>query len=126
MNKLMKYLVPIALTIGLLVVVGLLVSPLSDSFDNMGEIYIITLLAALPAFIEIVYIFCNAPKFGMSRLWALIPVFNVLLGLLFCIFMRSKSTGKGLVKTSKRTCPICGGKHSEDVTFCTICGNKLP
>lgn len=73
-----------------------------------------------------VYIFIEAPKCGMSRAWAIMPLLSYGLGLLAFILVRSKrKSGVKVEQIKKITCPTCGGVHPDNVTFCNICGTKL-
>lgn len=84
---------------------------------------IFSILVLLLILVGCVYIFIEAPKCGMSRAWALMPLVSYGLGLLVFIVVRSKH--KSDVKTRKIICPTCGGVHSDSTTFCPICGTKL-
>lgn len=90
---------------------------------RMGALFYVAAALYLLIFAEILYIFFAAPKCGMSRLWALLPIFSNVLGLIIFIFIRSKH--KSGVRTKKITCPTCGGVCTDDTTFCSICGTKL-
>ena len=69
------------------------------------------------------YIFFAAPKCGMSRLWALVPLFSSLIGLLVFIVIRSNRKATGNSRTV--VCPTCNGVHPEGTNECSICGTKL-
>lgn len=90
---------------------------------RMGALFYVAAALYLLIFAEILYIFFAAPKCGMSRLWALLPIFSNVLGLIVFIFVRSKH--KSGVRTKKITCPTCGGVCTDDTAFCSICGTKL-
>ncbi len=90
---------------------------------RMGALFYVAAALYLLIFAEILYIFFAAPKCGMSRLWALLPIFSNVLGLIIFIFIRSKH--KSGVRTKKITCPTCGGVCTDDTAFCSICGTKL-
>lgn len=90
---------------------------------RMGALFYVAAALYLLIFAEILYIFFAAPKCGMSRLWALLPIFSNVLGLIVFIFVRSKH--KSGVRTRKITCPTCGGVCTDDTAFCSICGTKL-
>ena len=87
---------------------------------------ILSILILLLILAGCVYIFIEAPKYGMTRLWALMPLVSYGLGLLAFILVRSKrKSGVKVEQIKKITCPTCGGVHPDNVTFCNICGTKL-
>lgn len=87
---------------------------------------ILSILILLLILAGCVYIFIEAPKYGMTRLWALMPLVSYGLGLLAFILVRSKhKSGVKVEQIKKITCPTCGGVHPDKVTFCNICGTKL-
>lgn len=90
---------------------------------RMGALFFVMAALFLLIVAEILYIFIEAPKCGMSRLWALVPIFSNVLGLVIFIIIRSKH--KAGVRTRKITCPTCGGVCTDDTAFCSICGTKL-
>ena len=84
-----------------------------NSFDFMFIfVIIIIVLALLLTLGAIIYIFIEAPKCNMSRLWALVPLFSSLLGLLVFIVVRSASKSKS--KTNTFICPVCNGVHPKN------------
>ena len=82
----------------------------------------IAVVLYLLVFAEIVYIFIKAPKCGMSRLWALVPLVSNVLGLVIFIAVASNRNPKN---TKRITCPTCGSVHPQNTAFCNICGTKL-
>lgn len=91
--------------------------------QEMGLLFYVAMLIPLLIVAMSVYIFIEAPKCGMSRTWALVPFFSRILGVLLLIVVRTSR--KKIGKVQKRTCPTCGGVHSDKITFCPICGTKL-
>ncbi len=91
-------------------------------------IIIIWIVALLSIIIGVIYIFIEAPKCGMSRAWALLPLVSSFLGIIIFIVIRTKSKERnGTLGTSGRkiTCPTCGGTHPDGTETCSICGTKL-
>lgn len=88
---------------------------------------VIFTLALLLTFAAVIYIFITAPKCGMTRLWALIPIFSSVLGLLVFIVVRTnrKTISGSYGSTKTIVCPTCGGVHPAGTTECSICGTKL-
>ena len=74
---------------------------------------------------EIIYIFIEAPKCGMSRLWAIVPLFSNLFGLIVFIIVRSNRKTGNNSPAQVVTCPTCGGVHPLGTMECSICGTKL-
>ena len=74
----------------------------------------------------VIYIFFAAPKCGMSRWWALLPLVSNVMGLFIFIVIRSKrrtepdATGKNTI-----TCPVCNTVHHKGTKQCSVCGNDL-
>lgn len=91
--------------------------------QDMGLLFYVVMLIPLLIVAMSVYIFIEAPKCGMSRTWALVPFFSRILGILLFIVVRTGRKKIGNVK--KRTCPTCGGVHSDRTTYCPVCGTKL-
>lgn len=83
----------------------------------------ISVLILLAILAGCVYIYFEAPKLGMSRLWAIMPLLSYGLGLL--AFIKVRSRRKALARERKVICPNCGGRHPEKTAFCSICGTKL-
>ena len=84
---------------------------------------IIAVVAVLLLLAEMMYIFIAAPKCGMSRFWALVPLFSNFFGLIVFIIVRTNR--KTSVSTHSITCPTCSGVHPAGTTVCSICGTKL-
>lgn len=74
---------------------------------------------------EIFYIFTNAPKCGISRLWALVPLFSKLFGLIMFIYVFTKRKQDGDMATNTTTCPYCNCKFNDDTSICPICGAEI-
>lgn len=72
----------------------------------------------------IVYIFVEAPKCGMSRLWALVPLFSSILGLIIFITVRTNSKNAPN-RTNTICCPTCNSVHPVGTTACSICGTTF-
>lgn len=92
-----------------------------NTFKNV--IITIGIIAVFLVIAEITYIFITAPKCGMSRFWALVPLFSNFVGLLVFIIVRSNR--KACSNTHIITCPTCNSRHSEGTIECSICGTKL-
>jgi ABC-type transport system involved in cytochrome bd biosynthesis fused ATPase/permease subunit len=86
-------------------------------------VIIIIVTAVLLVLAEIIYIFIAAPKCGMSRFWALVPLFSNFFGLIVFIVVRSNR--KTSTSTHTVTCPTCSSVHPAGTTVCSICGTKL-
>ncbi len=86
-------------------------------------VIVIVVVVVLLLIAEIAYIFITAPKCGMSRFWALVPLFSNLFGLLVFIVIRSNRMSTSNDRTV--TCPTCNGVHPLGTTECSICGTKL-
>ena len=74
---------------------------------------------------EIFYIFVNAPKCGMTRFWALVPLFSKLFGLLLFIYIFTKRKQDGDIVANTTTCPHCNCKFNEETNICPICGEEI-
>ncbi len=98
-----------------------------DEFDRQDtmEVFIIVLIVVLVLLLlaEMVYIFIAAPKCGMSRFWALVPLFSNIFGLIVFIVVRSNSKQNACGKTV--VCPTCNGVHPIGTRVCSICGTEL-
>lgn len=84
---------------------------------------IVCVVLVLFGIAEVVYIYIAAPKCGMSRLWALVPVFSNFVGLI--VFIVVRSSRKTTVATNTIVCPTCNGVHPCGTEKCNICGTKL-
>ena len=84
---------------------------------------IIAVVAVLLLLAEITYIFITAPKCGMSRFWALVPLFSNFFGLL--VFLVVRSSHKATARTNTFTCPVCNSIHPNGTAVCSICGNHF-
>lgn len=95
-----------------------------DGINAMQVFIVVLIVIAVILFIaEVAYIFISAPKCGMSRLWALVPLFSNIFGLIVFIVVRS---AKGTTaSTHTITCPVCNGVHPIGTTKCSICGANL-
>ena len=72
----------------------------------------------------IVYIFIAAPKCGMSRWWALVPLFSHVIGLVVFIVIRSERQKNGVGANTFR-CPTCSAVHPYGTAVCSVCGKKF-
>ena len=91
-------------------------------------IIVLFIVSIVGGIIEIVYIYRNAPKCDMTKLWALVPLISPLFGLFAVIYVRStckKMETATTGVTGKITCPTCNGVHPNGTTVCTICGTEL-
>lgn len=103
----------------------------SDHFNKVQNrengIFVFAIVLAITLLIlvicEIIYIYIEAPKCGMSRLWALVPLFSNLIGLIVFIVVRSNR--KNTVSTNNIMCPTCNSVHHAGTIECSICGTKL-
>lgn len=84
---------------------------------------IVCVVLVLLGIAEVVYIYIAAPKCGMSRLWALVPVFSNFIGLI--VFIVVRSSRKTTAATNTVVCPTCNGVHPCGTEKCNICGTKL-
>lgn len=84
---------------------------------------IVCVVLVLFGIAEVVYIYIAAPKCGMSRLWALVPIFSNFIGLIVFIVVRSGR--KTTTATNTIMCPTCNGVHPCGTEKCNICGTKL-
>lgn len=92
-------------------------------FSHMGGFIIFALIILLLMIAEIIYIFIAAPKCGMSRLWALVPLFSNFFGLI--VFIAVRSNRKTVSPGNNIICPTCSSVHPAGTTFCSICGTRL-
>lgn len=98
---------------------------INRTHDVMEVIFIILAVALSVLLIgAIVYIFIEAPKSGMSRWWALMPLFSHVIGLVVFIVIRSERKRSG-VSANTITCPTCNGVHPYGTAVCSICGTRL-
>lgn len=94
--------------------------------NKILRVVVIVLAVLLSALLiaAIVYIFIAAPKCGMSRWWALLPLFSHVLGLLVFIVMRSnRKSQSAFVNTF--ACPVCSAVHPYGTAVCSVCGKKF-
>ena len=97
-----------------------------EEFDIMmiiGPALIVLLVGLLLA--EIFYIFVTAPKFGMSRFWALAPIVGNVFGLIVFLMLKTAAKQNNQVSKNVIDCPTCNGKHPYGTEVCSICGTKL-
>jgi len=95
-----------------------------EKVDVMAILAVTLIVLAVSLVVaEIVYIYIAAPKCGMSRFWALVPLFSNLIGLIVFIVVRSsrKATAPGYTIV----CPTCNSVHPKGTTRCNICGTDL-
>jgi hypothetical protein len=115
-------LIAVIAVIVIFAIIGYVKGLLGVLFNIFSWIFIaFFVIVILGALIAMIYIFREAPKCGMSRLWALMPLFSSFLGLIVFIVVRSSNK----TTTNKITCPTCGGVHPAGTQFCSICGRKL-
>ena len=97
-----------------------------DRTHDVMEVVFIILAVVLGILLvgAIVYIFIEAPKSGMSRWWALMPLFSHVIGLVVFIVIRSERKRTG-VSANTIICPTCNGVHPYGTTVCSICGTRL-
>lgn len=98
-------------------------SKFDRSISKMGGVLILVVILLALVIAEITYIFVSAPKCGMSRLWALVPLFSNVLGLIVFIIVRSNRKTTSTANTI--VCPTCNGVHLVGTTTCSICGTRL-
>lgn len=92
--------------------------------QNMTTIVMVVgILFVLFGIAEVIYIFISAPKCGMSRWWALLPVVSNVIGLIVFIVVRSGR--KASASPNTVACPTCNGVHPAGTEVCNICGTKL-
>lgn len=89
----------------------------------IGPALIVLLVGLLLA--EIFYIFVTAPKFGMSRFWALAPIVGNVFGLIVFLMLKTAAKQNNQVSKNVIVCPTCNGKHPYGTEVCSICGTKL-
>lgn len=93
-----------------------------DVMEVVLPILAVVMSALLVA--AIVYIFIAAPKCGMSRWWAVLPLFSYVLGLILFIAVRStRKTQAASVNTFR--CPTCSAVHPYGTTVCSVCGRHF-
>ena len=90
---------------------------------QMGVVFLLIAVCLSLVIAEIIYIYVTAPKCGMSRLWALAPLFSNVLGLI--VFIVVKTNNKTMSPKNKITCPTCGSVHHVGTAVCSICGTHL-
>ncbi len=86
---------------------------------------ILIVLVVLLVLAEIGYIFVTAPKYGMSRFWALAPIVGNVFGLIVFLMLKTASKQNNQVSKNVIICPTCNGKHPCGTQVCSICGTKL-
>ena len=72
----------------------------------------------------VVYIFIEAPKCGMSRLWAIVPLFSQIIGLIIFLVIR-ESCRSNRRKENTFRCPTCSSVHPVGTAFCSVCGTNF-
>lgn len=106
---------------------GYIITVYNSRFDliisKMGGMLILMVILLALIIAEIAYIFISAPKCGMSRLWALVPLFSNVLGLI--VFIAVRSNRKTTSTENKIICPTCNGVHPVGTTICSICGTRF-
>lgn len=89
-------------------------------------VFIIMLVVVLLiAAAGVVFILIEAPKYNMSRLWALFPVLGSVIGFIVFLIVRSERKRAAQSSANIVVCPSCGGIHLAGTLQCPICGWKL-
>ena len=99
-------------------------SVIGDMADVSMALVIIMALMILLLLLEIVYIFIAAPKCGMSRLWALVPLFSHFFGLIAFIVVRTNRKTQ-VSPANTFACPTCQAVHPYGTAVCSVCGKKF-
>jgi len=73
---------------------------------------------------EIIYIYYAAPKCGMSRAWALLPLFSNVLGLIIFIIIK-QTMNNNAASGNTIICPTCNSVQPYGTAVCPICGTNL-
>ena len=95
------------------------------TFGDVAPFIFVSLVLIL-VLAEIIYIFVTAPKFGMSRFWALAPIVGNVFGLVVFLVLKTAAKQNGATNCANViTCPVCNAKHPYGTSVCSICGAKL-
>ena len=87
-------------------------------------ILIVGLIAAIIlAIFSILYIYINAPKHGLSRWWALLPIIINIVALGIYVIFRQENSKKAL--PNNVICPQCGSPQALGTIQCRNCGTRL-
>ena len=87
-------------------------------------ILIVGLIAALIlAIFFILYIYINAPKHGLSRWWALLPLLFNIVAVGIYVILRQENSKK--VLPNNVICPQCGSPQTLGTIQCQNCGTRL-
>ena len=94
---------------------------------SFAEIFvpILIVLLILLVLAEVVYIFVTAPKFGMSRFWAIAPIIGNVFGLFVFLMLKTLAKQNTMSTANVIVCPVCNGRHPYGTSVCSICGAKL-
>ena len=93
------------------------------TIGEMGWFFYLLMAGLLLVLGTCVYIYVEAPKCGMSRLWALTPLFSNMVGVV--IFFALRSQRKKRMNRKNAYCTNCGAILAEGAAFCSSCGTKL-
>lgn len=87
-------------------------------------ILIVGLIAAIIlAIFSILYIYINAPKHGLSRWWALLPLLFNIVAVGIYVILRQENSKK--VLPNNVICPKCGSPQAFGTIQCRNCGTRL-
>ena len=87
-------------------------------------IFIIGIIAAIVlAMVSIIYIYLNAPKHGLSRWWALLPLLFNIVAVGIYVILRQENSKKTL--PNNVICPKCGSPQTLGTIQCHSCGTRL-
>ena len=98
---------------------------LYDIFGAAAEtVFIVGLIVAIIlAIISISYIFIDAPKHGVTRWWALLPIIINIVALGIYVIFRQENSKKAL--PNNVICPQCGSPQALGTIQCRNCGTRL-
>ena len=72
-----------------------------------------------------IFVYRDAGKNGMPRIWCLAPLFLFIIGLIIYLAVRSMNKTNGTSATHTLICPTCNCVHPIGTEECSICGRKL-
>jgi len=93
-------------------------------FINVYIIILVIIVVVVTA-IEIICIYITAPKYGMTRLWAIVPIFSRIFGFIIYLVILTIRKNNTTNTTNTIMCPVCNGKHPYGTKTCSICGTRL-
>lgn len=91
---------------------------------NLIPLLIFLLLTALTIGCCI-FILIDAPKHGMTKAWALLPLLLNILALLIYLIVRSNQKNHPANPKHTVTCPTCNSVHPKGTEQCNVCGTEL-